>query len=241
LKVIPALVVGSMILIGCADPPEPTDEGPPNEPATVPDVAEIVCEDDGVIRLLEPSVRAQPDGLHLRVEVSLDEPVQLDGPWLDEPFQPGATDFVTVNPPGQLTLACWPISQLDSSSFEPERAELEILDPEGIYVSEELECLPGDDTAGWTTDWVPPGPDRDPPVTLAEARAVLERLEPGDVVAYAGYPERPGEHIAVERDDRTIGIMLFHRDGDTVDSGDGGICEGEAVLPSQMVEQGDDR
>jgi hypothetical protein len=228
--------------VACADPPDPADQRPlSDQPTAVADIAEVVCEADGAIRLLEPSVRVRPDGLHVRVEVSLDEPVHLDGPWLDEPLQPGATDVVTVNPPGPLTLACWPVSQLESSSFEPERAELEILDPDGIYVSEELECLPGDDTAGWTTDWVPPGPDRDPPVTPAEARSVLEGLEPGDALAYAGYPERPGDQIAVERGDRTIAIMSFYRDGDTVDSGDGGICEREAVLPSRMVEEGDDR
>jgi hypothetical protein len=84
-------------------------------------------------------------------------------------------------------------------------------------------------------------PDRDPPVTPAEAGSVLERLEPSDVLTYAGYPERPGHEIAVERDGCTIAIMWFYRDGDTVDSDDGEICEGEAVLPSRMVEEGDDR
>ncbi len=85
------------------------------------------------------------------------------------------------------------------------------------------------------------GTRSDPPVTPTEARAVLERLEQGDVVAYAGYPERPGYQIAVERDGRTIAVMWFYRDGAGVDSDDGGICEGEAVLPSEMVERGDDR
>jgi hypothetical protein len=227
-----------MMLVACAEAPSPGNQGPLyGQPAAIRDVAQVVCEADGRIRLLEPSVRAQPDGLHIRVDVSLDEPVQLDGPWLDEPLQPGAADVVTVNPPGPLKLACWPVSQLESSSFEPERAELEILDPEGIYVSEELECLPGDEPGAWTTDYGAQGPDIEPPITPAQAEAVLDGLEPGDLVTHAGYPKRPGDRIAVTRDGRTITSMLFSHEPDGIDSHAGEICAGEAVLPPVIQEE----
>lgn len=226
------LVASSVMLITCADPPGPYDEDPQNgQPVAAPDVAEIVCEPDGVIRVLRPTVDVRPDGVHVHVDVRLDEPVVIDGLWLGPRVQPGETDLITINPPGRLTLACWPVSQLESSAFEPEKAELEVLDPQGLYVSEELRCLPGDDTAGWTVDFDERGPDVEPPITPEEAEAVLSRLEPGDRVTYAGYPEQPGEHIAVVRDGRTIALMLFFHGRDGIESYDGGICEGEAVLP----------
>lgn len=232
MKLAPVLVACSFILIACADPPEPTDESLQNSQTDVAqDVAEVVCEAGGAIRVLDPRVRAQPDGLHVRVEVSLDGPVQLDGLWLDEPVQPGRTDVVTLNPPGTLTLACWPVSQLESSSFEPDRAELAVLDPDGVYVSDQLECLPGDETAGWTVDFDENGPDIEPPITPLEAEAALRRLEPGDLVARAGYPEGGDDHIAVVRGGRTIAVMLFFHGQDGIESYDGGICKSEAVLP----------
>ena len=233
------LVASSMMLVACADPPDPGDQRPlSDQPAAVADVAEIVCEANGAIRLLEPSVRVQPDGLHVRLKVSLDEPVQLDGARLDEPLKPGATDVVTVNPPGPLTLACWPISQLESSSFEPERVELEVLDPDGIYVSEELECLPGDEQgAAWTTDYGAQGPDIDPPITPEQAKAVLQGLEPGDLVSCTGYPERPGDRIAVTRGGRTIASMFFSHEPDGIDSHAGEICAGEPVFPPVIQDE----
>jgi len=231
--------------MACADPPEPTEEGPPNVPVTsLPEVAEVVCQADGATDVLTPEVVVQSDGVHVHVDVLLGEAVFLDGfRWVGTgpKIQPGERDLVTTDLPGSIDVACRAESERNSESFEPTTAVLDILDPEGLYVSEELACLPGDDTAGWTTDWAPPGPDRDPPVAPAEARSVLEGLEPGDVLAYAGYPERPGYQIAVERDDRTIAIMWFYRDGDTVDSDAGGICEREAVLPSRMLEEQEDR
>lgn len=231
MKLVPAFVASLIVMGACGDAPAPI-EGPPNGVGTpLPEVVEIVCEDDGVIRLLQPSIAIQLDGLHVHIDVRIDEPVLVDGLWLDEHVRPGESDLVTINPPGPLALACVPVSQLESSSFEPQRTELEVLDPDGIYVSEELECLPGDETAGWTTDFDEHGPDIEPPITPEQAESVLRRLEPGDQVTYAGYPERPGKHIAVTRDGRTIAVMLFFHGQHGIESYDGGICEGEAVLP----------
>jgi hypothetical protein len=196
-----------------------------------------VCEPNGVIRLARPSVTVQRDGLHVHVDVRMDEPVLVDGLWVDGQVQPGKNDLVTVNPPGTLTLACWPVSQLESSSFEPERAELEVLDPEGIYVSEELECLPGDDPGAWTTDFDEHGADVEPPITPEQAEAVLSRLEPGDLVTYTGYPERPGKRIAVTRGGRTIASMVFSHTPDGIDALDGEICSVEAAIPPLVQEE----
>ena len=46
-----------------------------------------------------------------------------------------------------------------------------------------------------------------------------------------GYPEDHPREIAVVRNGRTIAVMNFMHDGQELDSYDGGICEGEAVLP----------
>lgn len=238
MRLVSAVVSGLIVMAACAEHPAPSDEGPPNGVGTpLPEVAEIVCEPDGVIRLARPSVTVQQDGVHVHVDVRMDEPVLVDGLWVDDQVQPGETDLVTVNPPGTLTLACWPVSQLDSSSFEPERAELEILDPGGVYVSEELECLPGDDPGAWTTDFDEHGPDVEPPITPEQAEAVLSRLEPGDLVTYTGYPGRTGKRIAVTRDGRTIASMVFSHEPDGIDAHDGEICSVEAAIPPLIQEE----
>ena len=173
----------------------------------------------------------------MHVDVSLDEPVRVDGLWFDREVQPGGTDLVTVNPPGALRLACWPVSQLESSSFLPEEEELEVIDPAGIYVNEELECLPGDDPGAWTSEFDEHGPDVEPPITPEQAEAVLSRLEPGDLVTYTGYPERPGKRIAVTRDGRTIASMLFSHEPGGIDSHAGEICAGEGVYPPLIQDE----
>ena len=84
-------------MAACAESPAPSDEGPPNGVGTpLPEVAEIVCEPDGVIRLARTSVTVQRDGLHVHVDVRMDEPVLVDGLWVDDQVQPGETDLVTI-------------------------------------------------------------------------------------------------------------------------------------------------
>jgi hypothetical protein len=222
------LVLGMLVVTACAEPLPPTDSVPTGAP---PSVAQLICEPDGRTRVVTPEARVQPDGIHVHVQVLLDEPVVLDGLWLDRRVGPGEADIVTLNPPGVIDVACWPVSQLDSESFEPVRVEIRMMDPNRIYVSEELDCLAGDDTAGWTTDFGARGPDIEPPITSMQAEAILSGLEAGDAVNYVGYPEDPLREIAVVRDGRTIAVMSFMHVGGELDSYDGGICEGEPILP----------
>ena len=119
----------------------------------------------------------------------------------------------------------------------PEEEELEVIDPAGIYVNEELECLPGDDPGAWTSEFDEHGPDVEPPITPEQAEAVLSRLEPGDLVTYTGYPERPGKRIAVTRDGRTIASMLFSHEPGGIDSHAGEICAGEGVYPPLIQDE----
>jgi hypothetical protein len=53
------------VLAGCADTPAP---GPRTE-APAPTVARVQCGEDGSIDVLTPTVQAQPDGVHIEVEV----------------------------------------------------------------------------------------------------------------------------------------------------------------------------
>ncbi len=80
-------------MTACADAPAPPDEGPPNSAGTpLPDVAEIVCEPDRDDPPGTAERPVQPDGVHVHVDVSLKEPVHVDGLLLDEEVQPGETD-----------------------------------------------------------------------------------------------------------------------------------------------------
>jgi hypothetical protein len=231
-KLAPAFVASLIVIGACADGPAPPEEGPPDVAGTpFPEVAELVCEADETTRILTPSVVVQADGLHVHVDVLLGEPAQIDGVWPHPRIRPGERDFVSSMPPGSYEIACWPVSKLDSASFEPTRRRIEILDPDDIYVTQELECLPGDETAGWTVDFDEHGPDVEPPITAEQAGTALRRLEPGDRVTHVGYPDRPDDHIAVVRDGRTIAAMLFFHGQDGIESYAGGVCASEAVLP----------
>jgi hypothetical protein len=60
----------------------------------------------------------------------------LNGLGLD--VDPGLTQTVSTTPPGTIGVACWPFSQHGPGS-EPPTQRLEVLDPDGIYVSPYLE------------------------------------------------------------------------------------------------------
>jgi hypothetical protein len=68
-------IVAAALLAACG-----TDEAPERasqEPAGPPDVAKLVCGEDGP-ELLTPVVRGHPDGVHVRVQNENDYPVEFD-------------------------------------------------------------------------------------------------------------------------------------------------------------------
>jgi hypothetical protein len=130
------------------------------------------------------------------VRSDLNEPASINGLGMD--VDPGVTESVTTTPPGRLAVACWPFSE--HGSQEPPTQMLTISDPEGLYVSSELECPPGDEGMwGEVLDYASPvkGSYASP---IDAAATHLRSLEPTDELRQAGYPEQQSTPVIVVRD-----------------------------------------
>jgi hypothetical protein len=191
-------------LLGTACANEPSEAAPTGSSAT--STVRIVCEADGSTTLLTPEVHVRPDGFTLRVRSDLNEPASINGFGMD--VDPGATESVTTTPPGRLEVACWPFSE--HGSQEPPTQTLTISDPEGLYVSADLECPSGDDGA-WTDVLDYASPVKGSFASPIDAAAEYLSLEPTDELRQAGYPEQQSAPVIVVRDGdvvASVGVAL---------------------------------
>lgn len=195
----------SVVLVACADPPGPGEEGPPNAvPASVSDVAEIVCEADGSTTLSTPQVVVQPDGVHVRGVSRLDEPAEIIG--LGRDIEGGVTEWVSTTAPGVVDVACNPYSQHEPGGKEPMMAPLDVSDPDGIYVPGEIRC--SGTASGMIADFVEEPLDAGP-VPLDVARESIHGLRADDEVLHTGYPEQRDRVVAVRRDGEIVATYNF--------------------------------
>jgi hypothetical protein len=131
-----AIVVAAALLAACGtdDAPEQASQ----EPAGPPDVAELVCGEDGP-ELLTPVVRGRTDGVHVRVRNDNDFPVEFDfevtrgdtgGGGAEAP--PGASFQVVPFAAEVVSIGCAP-EALD-------RVELRVVDPGDELKAADPEC-----------------------------------------------------------------------------------------------------
>jgi len=209
-----ALAIALMVVAGCAEE-TPRSQLREGQPVAAPFV-EIVCTKDGGTRLWTPVVEVQPDGVHVDVENRAGEPTSFFGLGnLD--VNEGRHKDVINEPPGRMKVACYPFSQHESDT-EPVKYDLELVDPEGHWVSTELECEPDSMAQGTINDYASPldgGLSKDP-VELVHAG--VTGLEPDDVVELAGYPEAEIPTVRVLRDERVIATFDF------IQADDGGLA-----------------
>jgi hypothetical protein len=198
-----APLVAALLLTGCGDPSAPVEAGG-RAPEEAPAILEVVCREDGSTELRDTEVRAQPDGVHIRVDNRADEFVSLDGAALD--FSEGVTEQVTRAAPGELKLACWPGSK--HTEPEPERQLVQVHDPGGHWVEAELECPRDEAIADSILDYASGGSG-----TMGDpeeiARSEMKGLEDDDQITTVGYPKAEPRHVAVERDDETIALLSY--------------------------------
>ncbi|HZB00528.1 MAG TPA: hypothetical protein VE800_00280 [Actinomycetota bacterium] len=224
MRAIRAAVIVSVVLVACADAPPPVREGPASEPTGVPDVAEIVCEADGSTTVRTPRVVVQSDGVHVRILSRLDEPASINGFGFD--IDQGEKTHVAGVAPGVIRTACWPFSQ-HGSGEEPPTSPIEVLDPDGTFVSGELDC------AGMASSMIVDfmeAPLEAGPVPLDEARQRITGLQPDDGVVHRGYPEDDDPGVAVRRDGEvvaTFGFVTF--DGERWSIAGATICESSGI------------
>jgi hypothetical protein len=173
----------TIALAACADRSPAAGPSPPG-------VATIVCDETGTT-VETPSVRAQPDGVHVVVDnrTGVDPGFSArfaDGRGLGDNAPPGTSEHVLDAPPGTLEIGCY---TGEHGSGEPDLRALEVVDVDGLYRSIELDC---ESMSSGVSDYAPGAEgEAGDPVDLARAafEGATGGLEPDDVVERAGYPE----------------------------------------------------
>ena len=196
-----ALVAGSVSCAASASGGQ--QNGSPDPP--VPQVVAITCLPDGSIRLSTDRVLARSDGVHMELVNRVDEPTSVNGLGMDL----GANeerDLVSGIAPGIVELACWPFSE-HGGGDEPATTPLEVLDPDGLFVSGDVEC--DGVMSNSIADFVAAPDDRGPP-PIDVARGLIDGLLTTDEVRYAGYPDGPGAVIVVRDGEVVASYSIVH-------------------------------
>ena len=180
------------------------------EPTALPDVARIVCDENGA-RLETPSVRPQPDGIHFEIvnETGSERSVAIQnaqGTGTGMGVPAGTSTQVVDVEPGAVTVSC------TDPATEPGAGEaLEVVDEDGIWVSTRLSCA---EQFSQVVDYIQgaSGETTDP---LEAARKAVEGfgLEPDDVFERAGYPDTDTARVRMVRDGEPIAIVDLIDDG----------------------------
>jgi hypothetical protein len=197
-----AIVVAAALLAACGtdDAPEQASQAP----AGPPDVAELVCGEDGP-RLLTPVVRGRADGVHVRVRNENDFPVEFDfevtrgdtgGGGAEAP--PGTSVQIVPFAAEEVSIGCV-AEALD-------RVELRVVDPSDELKAADPECeeLRSADFATLLSDRTA----RDP-VALARLSLRGKGLRRTDRVERAVSLAGEFPVVRVVRDDRVVAKLTF--------------------------------
>lgn len=197
-------LIGAVLLVaGCGSEPEPAgraSDGPP----VVNELA-VTCAEDGSTEVADSEVTVQEGGLRVRMDNQTGEPVSMNGLGWD--FSKGVSTEILPVPPGPIEIACWPYSQHEGGD-EPPTIGISVLDPNGLWVNPELECVVGPESnAIFDHFFASPGEKGDP---VEIARGVLHDLENDDVVERAGYPdEKQRVTVRVQREGKTVAAVYL--------------------------------
>jgi hypothetical protein len=195
-------IVAAALLAACG-----TDQAPERanqEPADPPDVAELVCGEDGP-ELLTPVVRGRADGVHVRVQNENEYPVEFDfevtrgdtgGGGAEA--RPGSSVQVVPFAAEEVSLGCF-AEALD-------RVELRVVDPGDELKAADPDCkeLRSADFATHLNDRTP----RDP-VALARLSLRGKGLRQNDHVERAVSLAGEFPVVRVVRGDRVVAKVVF--------------------------------
>jgi hypothetical protein len=182
-----------------------------SEPAATPDVARVVCDEDGT-RLETPSVKPQGDGIHVEVvnntsgERSFSVTSVDGGAGMGLGAPPGTSTQIVDLGPGPLTVSC------TDPAVEVEGGEaLEVVDEDGIWVSTTLGCP---EQFSQVLDYMAgaKGETSDP---IEAARKAVEGygLEADDVFERAGYPDAETARVRLVRNGENLAVIDLMDDG----------------------------
>lgn len=185
-------------------------EPEPPQPAALPSLARVVCDEEGAT-VETPEVKPRRDGLHLEIvnETAGERSFSLSGPSSGLGFgvPPGSTMQVVDLDPGTLTVTCTD----PAAEPGPGGESLELVDEDGIWVSTRLACA---EQFSQAIDYIQgaTGETHDP---LEAARKAAEgfTLEPDDVFELAGYPEAEVARVRLVRDGEPLAVVDLVDDG----------------------------
>jgi hypothetical protein len=208
LTVLALAAVLSLAACGSAEGPEGAPKAE-SEPTALPDIARIVCKSAGPPLVETPAVKPQADGVHLEIVNETGADLSLVLPTMGTGAPAGPSVQVVDLGPGELTVSCAAPETLGDG--EPPTAALEVVDEDGIWVSELLDCP---EQFSSVADYVvgAKGETSDP---LAAARKAVEGygLEPDDVFEHAGYPAAEGARVRLVRDGESLAVVFLMDDG----------------------------
>ena len=178
-----------------------------------PDVARIRCAAAGPVAE-DPEVRPQADGVHLSFESDVGAQFYdvhaagwAVGTSVGGRILRGITETEVSVPPGRIEVRC--VSDAGGFDANAPKADLLVVDPDGLWVSPSLPCASKDRLeldAG-------PAPDAPDPERLA--RATLDGLRTTDSLVKPGYPDTQwhGDLMLVVRDGDPIATVAQYADG----------------------------
>lgn len=209
------LVLAAAVVAGCGQTQSQGDSTQGRAHAEpLPDVALVECTVNGA-RVRTPTVRPQPDGVHLRITNDTGSELAFSADDAEHGGQgasapSGSVSYVWALPPGKLSVKCTN-DQADPSEIEG--TELTVVDEEGLWVSTSL--YPGcHEASTGTADYgVGAKGEGEDPVAIARKAFGNQGLKAGDVVERAGYPEGDETIVRVVRSGDVIATMSFLSDG----------------------------
>jgi hypothetical protein len=206
-----------------------------DSPASAPDVLRVECG-PGYTVTDTAVVRTQPDGLHVEVTGAEGIVAYSVVGGTDDPEAaiigssvPAGGGGVMAIPPGEWEFACRESGEQDDT--DP-TASFELVDPDGNYASNELECDDGTETEQAFTSEIPGSTAHE-----EAAAQLVTGLQEGDRLRGAGYGAETwkiGPTYVVERGADSVARLILSAGADPW-FGSFGLCEGSGIALSELA------
>jgi hypothetical protein len=199
-----AMVLAACVITGCsASVPSLPSEPVSSKPALA---GRITCTPDGVA--VTSPVAALPDGVHFLVDapphLGARLEVEQEAGYISTGGDSGAHELVTRLGPGTYEVRC---RDLEGDRHPPGSATVTIIDPAGLWMDDRVACP---DRSVGINDYVAGfAGEAGDPVELF--RRHLTGLQPGDLVARAGYPAASEREVRVMRAGEVLGLGIYRQ------------------------------
>jgi hypothetical protein len=176
--------------------------------------ARLVCSPGGT-RILTPRVEAHPDGVHYvidnRFEAAAGYSVEYpEGGGGGDSAPRGESEHIGDFPPGKIRIGC---EERPVDGTDVDYGALEVVDPEDVYKSVELECE-GVMAVSGGPQYAPGVKGKRRDLVEITRRSFSNHIREGDTVELAGYSEsRAYRTVRVVRDGRVIATVVYITEG----------------------------